>query len=287
MTTELETELRAVLARCAEGVPPDVAERLGRVHYRVPHRSRRALGLLGAGGVTVAVLSVALGAVGSSRHDAFASWTATPRAAASGQAAAADAACLSSVKSGADASLTGPTAAGPQADPGYTTASVWRARLTDLRGPFSFVVAEAASRTALVGLSTCFVASEGSGSAGHVLSSIGSAAWSNASGKLAGPDSISVPMSEAIGMSGNEFVNDAAGTHVSYVVGDAGASVRRVALHLSDHSTVVATVENNLYAAWWPSSAWITSATVTTTQGSRQQEVCAPPAPVALGSAAC
>jgi hypothetical protein len=285
MTTELESELRAVLTGCAEEVPPDVVERLGRVRYRVPNHSRRAVGLLGAGVVTAAALSVAFGAVGFSRHDAFASWTAAPKAAASGQAAAADTACLSSVEKGADESLTGPRAPGSQTYPGYTASSVWRTRLTDLRGPFSFVVVEAASHGHLAGLSTCFVAREGS--AGRVLSSVGSAAWSNASGELAAPGSISVPMSETIGMSGNDFVNDAAGAHVSYVVGDAGASVRRVALHLSDHSIAFATVQNQIYAAWWPSSAWVTSATVTTARGSTQQRICAPPAPGAAGLAAC
>jgi hypothetical protein len=78
-------------------------------------------------------------------------------------------------------------------------------------------------------------------------------------------------MAEDNGMSGDNFVTAATDTHVGYVIGEAGSSVLSVSLNLSDGTSVVATVQNGTYAAWWPSNASVVSASVTTAQGTNTQ----------------
>jgi hypothetical protein len=51
------------------------------------------------------------------------------------------------------------------------------------------------------------------------------------------------------------------------VEGSVGSQVSGATLLLSDGSSVVATVGNGLFAAWWPSQATVSSIQVTTTSG--------------------
>jgi hypothetical protein len=272
MTSQLETELRELFSARADEVPPEAFARVASGGYHPRTRSPRVLALCAVGvAIAATVASVAFSTTGPARQNAFASWSATPTVPAGDQLAAADATCLSTTEQEAAESETAGTAPGPQSPSPFTSPDTWQVKLTDTRGPFSFVVLEATSASQLTGLSSCFVSTSGP-SAGRSLNSIGGAPIpSNADGQLFGPASISVPLIEAFGMSGDNFVTAAAGTHVGYVIGEAGSSVLSVSLNLSDGTSVVATVQNGAYAAWWPSSASVVSAGVTTAQGTTTQ----------------
>ncbi len=57
----------------------------------------------------------------------------------------------------------------------------------------------------------------------------------------------------------------------SFVEGHAGAGVTAATLILSDGSQVQTTVQNGWLVAWWPGSAAVTSAEVTTASGTTTQ----------------
>ena len=63
----------------------------------------------------------------------------------------------------------------------------------------------------------------------------------------------------------NTTVDD--GNYFSVVEGTVGSQVSGATLELSDGSSVVTTVENGLFAAWWPGPATVSSIQVTTTAG--------------------
>ena len=62
-----------------------------------------------------------------------------------------------------------------------------------------------------------------------------------------------------------------AGDAYSFVEGRAGAGVTAAALVLSDGSKVQATIQNGWLVAWWPGSAQLVSAQVTTATGTSTQ----------------
>lgn len=66
----------------------------------------------------------------------------------------------------------------------------------------------------------------------------------------------------------------------SYVIaaGSVGSGVTAVTLTLSDGSNVVATTVHDLVCAWWPGSAVVTSATLTTATGTTSQPINSPTA---------
>jgi hypothetical protein len=64
----------------------------------------------------------------------------------------------------------------------------------------------------------------------------------------------------------NNITNDN-GQFFSVIEGSVGSQVSGATLLLSDGSSVVATVSNGLFAAWWPSQATVSSVMVTTTTG--------------------
>jgi hypothetical protein len=57
------------------------------------------------------------------------------------------------------------------------------------------------------------------------------------------------------------------GQSFNVVEGSVGSQVSGATLLLSDGSSVVATVGNGIFAAWWPSQATVSSIQVTTTSG--------------------
>jgi hypothetical protein len=58
--------------------------------------------------------------------------------------------------------------------------------------------------------------------------------------------------------------------------GSVGSGVNAATLTLSDGSQVVATTGNGLFLAWWPGSAVVTSATLTTATGTTSQPINSP-----------
>jgi hypothetical protein len=58
--------------------------------------------------------------------------------------------------------------------------------------------------------------------------------------------------------------------------GSVGSGVAAATLTLTDGSKVVATAGNGLFLAWWPGSAVVTSATLTTATGTTTQSIISP-----------
>ena len=56
-------------------------------------------------------------------------------------------------------------------------------------------------------------------------------------------------------------------------IGAAGQGVSGIRIHLSNGTTVTATVGGGYFAAWWPSQAHVVNADVTTATGTVQQQL--------------
>lgn len=216
----------------------------------VLRRSRRRGGLalgggaLVAGGVTTALLVVA----GPGTSNAFAAWTAAPTTPAPGQVSSAEATCESG-------------AATPPADKttGLATGAT-QVSLVDTRGPFTLVLFGAHTSTTLMCVSGPSIDSSAQGNA--QMRSIGGQAVLPEAGRI------------AVGWVETESTSD--GRAYTIAEGSVGSGVTAATLVLSDGSDVVTTTGNGLFVAWWPGSAVVTSATLTTATRSTNQPVSSP-----------
>jgi hypothetical protein len=120
--------------------------------------------------------------------------------------------------------------------------------LTDTRGPFTFVIYSGAN-----------------GSNGTCISGPSFTSLSTRSGTVGGPPAGKIVASF-------EAHTQHAGDAYSFVEGRAGDGVTAATLHLSDGSQVQTTVQNGWLVAWWPGSAAVTSAQVTTASGTTTQD---------------
>ena len=134
--------------------------------------------------------------------------------------------------------------------------------LTDTRGPFTFVIYSGPH-----------------GATGTCISGPSFTSLSTRSGGAAGPPAGKIVASfEAHTAHG--------GDAYSFVEGHAGDGVTAATLILSDGSQVQTTIQNGWLVAWWPGSAAVTSAQVTTASGTTTQHVRDPargPLPAASG----
>ena len=218
------------------------------VHRR--HRRRGGLavggGALVAGGVATVVLVLA----GSGTANAFAAWTSSPTAPAPGQVSSAEATCEA-----------GAAAPPPGAPPGLPTGAT-QVSLVDTRGPFTLVLFGA--NTSTKGTLMCV-----SGP------SINSSAQANAqmSGSIG-----SQPVLPKAGQIAVDRLRAESANGQAYTIaeGSVGSGVTAATLVLSDGSDVVTTTGNGLFLAWWPGSAVVTSATVTTVTGTTTQPISSP-----------
>jgi hypothetical protein len=246
MIEQLESELRSALRARAEELPGGAGVRIRGHEYRPRTRDLRppvAAGVLTtAAAATAAVLLLDLGPQASS---AFAGWSPTPTPASTAQVAGAKDACqsrLSSFSTGAGKAMK---AARIKDLP---TISQMTPVLTDTRGPFTFVIYSGAN-----------------GSNGTCISGPNFTSLSTRSGTVGGPPAGQVVASfEAH----TEHGSDA----YSFVEGHAGDGVTAAILILSDGSQVKTTVQNGWMVAWWPGSANVTSAQVTTASGTTSQD---------------
>jgi len=119
--------------------------------------------------------------------------------------------------------------------------------LSDVRGPFTFQVYanDQTSATCINGPNVSVVRALGSSQAA------------------------SVPAGQVQLNGGHSGAAD--GEAFGFSEGRTGTGVTAVALHLTDGSTVNATVANGWYVAWWPSAAELKSATVTSVSGDHTQ----------------
>jgi hypothetical protein len=275
MREGLETELHAVFAERAREIPAQAEERLRAVDYRPRARALRprvAIGASAALAVTAGAV-VALVGLGAGASPAFAGWTATPTAPASGETAGALAQCTAQL-----AGLGAPQSSIPSGG--------WQAVLTDTRGPFTAMILStgSASATCFSGPSFTTVAAnaEGSGGSQHALS-VGSASGTGQSSmsRLGLAAASSGPISQA----SQAHLTTAGGELYTFVQGQVDDGVSAVTLVLADGSDVQATVADGSFVAWWPGATDTTSAQVTTASGASTQQLnfTTLPGPGALG----
>jgi hypothetical protein len=261
MSESLERELRAAFAERAEDIPAQAGERLRRIDYRPRAYAlspRAAIGagagLAATGGAIVTIAALSAGAA-----PAFAGWTATPTAPASGETASALAQCTAQLggQGGGQSGL--PT-------------DGWQPLLTDTRGPLTALVLQSGGATATCISGPSFASTAGTPEGGGSFNTehkLGVAAGSNpVSSVSALPPGGAGPISQA-----SQQQLTANGQAYTFVQGQVAAGVTGLSLTLSDGSTVQATVADGSFVAWWPGSATATSAAVTSATGTTPQQL--------------
>jgi hypothetical protein len=213
-------------------------------------RSRRRGALALGGGVLVAggVTSVVLVLAGPGTENAFAAWTSSPTTPAPGQVSSAEASCKAGV-------------AAPPSDkaPPGLPAGATQVSLVDTRGPFTLVLFGAHTSTTLMCVSG---------------PSINSSAQANSQMREIGSQPA---LPEAGQIAVDRLQTDSADGQVYTIAeGSVGSGVTAATLVLSDGSDVVTTTGNGLFLAWWPGSAVVTSATLTTAAGMTTQPISLP-----------
>jgi hypothetical protein len=220
-----------------------------------PRRKRQYV-LTGVGGGAVAVAAALVGLLGPWATPAFAGWTSQPTSPASGQLSTAETACASLATS--LASTSGST----------TSATLPSMSLSDVRGPYSLIVYGTTDPALCVsgnGLSSLHE----DGTTIGMSSAVGNTVVHQSSGSesvTTTPPPTTPPAAGAAVVNINNMTNDN-GQFFSVIEGSVGSQVSGATLLLSDGSSVVATVSNGLFAAWWPSQATVSSVMVTTTTG--------------------
>jgi hypothetical protein len=220
-----------------------------------PHRKRRYV-LTGVGGGAVAVAAALVGLLGPWTTPAFAGWTAQPTSPASGQLSTAETACAS--LAAVFASTPGSTA----------SATLPPISLSDVRGPYSLLVYDTTNPTLCV-LGNGYSSLHENGATIAMSSTVGNSVVHLSSGSESVtkiPSSPTPPAPGAAVVNINNTTNDN-GQFFSVIEGSVGSQVSGATLSLSDDSSVVATVSNGLFAAWWPSQATVSSIELTTATG--------------------
>jgi len=217
----------------------------------VHHRDWRRGGLtVGSSAFVAAIATVALVLAGPGTANAFAAWTPAPTTPAPGQVSSAEAACER-------AAAQPPPGAPPRVGAGASQVS-----LVDTRGPFTLVLFGA--NTPTQGVLMCVSGPSISPSA-HPSSHM---SQSNGSLPAPGPGRLTLDR-----LQGETADN---GQPYTIAEGSIGSGVTAATLTLTDGSKVVATTGNGLFLAWWPGSAVVTSATLTTSTGATTQSIISP-----------
>ena len=221
-----------------------------------PRRARRYL-LTGVGGGAVALTVALVGLLGPWATPAFAGWTAQPTAPAFGQISTAETVCASLAANLADA-------------PGSkASASLPPVSLSDVRGPYSLLVYGTADPALCVlgdGFSLLHEDGKSFGSfTSSAVAKLNTIVHQTISmGDTTNPSSVTPPAPGAAVADINDTTVDN-GHYFSVIEGAVGSQVSGATLELSDGSSVVTTVEDGLFAAWWPGPATVSSIQVTTT----------------------
>ncbi len=260
----------ALAARADVAVRPDAMDRLRSADYRPrAHRVRTpaALGVLaGSAGAATAVTVLVFG----SAPAAYAGWSPTPTAAPAPSAPAQES-CQSRLDS-------------LPAQPGTSSGAVdWQNVATDVRGPFTVALYQAGEDDAACFTSSSFTEIsqiDANGSSGS-LSVQGEGVAGSSGSPAAGTSSVTLS-----GTASGDL-QQVAQTHLSttadgpytLVAGQTENGVTGVTLVRDDGQDVVATVADGWLVAWWPGSASITSAQVTTASGTTPQALVPAPKP--------
>ena len=278
MTDAFEADLRSRLADFAQDLPAeDVIHRLEQIDYH-PQKHRRLVPVrlrwpaIGAAtAATGSVLATGVLLLTSGATPAYAGWSPAPTAVVTPTAlAAATASCNRSHASGAGPLLSGTPA------------------LTDARGRYTAAIYVVGSK-----VYECLSDGHSDGSTTLGMSAMLLNFYARPSADELGlPANFSSTVASPMGGTGDEqlppALRRAVRIHGSASVarrarmmaslrqqlasdversafGLAGSDVRAVAFEFADGLTVDATVENGWYFAWWPSSAYPSSVSVTTT----------------------
>jgi hypothetical protein len=176
---------------------------------------------------------------------AFAGWSRVPTHASRAQVAGATADCASQVTG--PPRRTGP--ASTTAIKGLPSVGTLHPVLTDTRGPFTFVIY--------------------SGAGNASASCISGPNFTSLSMRVGGGGAAAPPAGRIA--TSLEAHTAHAGDAYSFVEGHAGAGVAAVTLILSDGTHVQTTLQNGWLVAWWPGSAQLSAAQVTTPAGTNTQ----------------
>jgi hypothetical protein len=220
---------------------------------RARQRRRLVLSATFGGGVAAAAAATLVFTAGNAPSVAFAGWSASPTAPASGQLVAAEAACLARLPSSSDAerARADGTAHAPVMESLLKIVpSEWRVALSDTRGSFTMLILEAAKGQAQA---SCL---SGSSPSSTTLS-VGSVGGQQPSSPPEGQVTVVSTGSQGA-VNGNAF---------TYTEGRVGADVTGITLVLADGAHVSATVANGLFLAWWPGSQQAISEEVATSSG--------------------
>lgn len=222
-------------------------------------RWKRRYVLSGVGGCALALTAALVGLLGPWATPAFAGWSAQPTSPVSGQLSTAEASCAS-------------LAANLANTPGSSTASATlpALSLSDVRGPYSLLV-YGTTNPALCVLGNAINSLHEDGAAIGFSSApaganVNSVVHQTITQSVATNPSPTPPAPGAAVVDVNNTTDDD-GQYFSVVEGQAGLQVTGATVELSDGSSVVTTVENGLFAAWWPGTATVSSIQVTTTAG--------------------
>jgi hypothetical protein len=224
-----------------------------------PRRRRRVL-LAGVGGGSVAVVAALVGLLGPWATPAFAGWSAQPTVPASNQLSAAEATCAA-------------LATNLSSQPGATaSATLPPVSLSDARGPYSLLVFGTTNPAlCVVGNDLSSLHEDGAtiGQGSAARKADGNTVVQQSSGSEQFVTNPSAATPPAPGAAVVDVDNTAVSNGQSFTVveGSVGSLVSGATLMLSDGSSVVATVSNGLFAAWWPSQTTVSSIQVTTTSG--------------------
>jgi hypothetical protein len=227
-------------------------------------RQRRRFVLTGASGGAVAVAATLVGLLGPWSTPAFAGWSSQPTMPSSGQLSTAATACASLATNLANA-------------PGSTApATLAPVSLSDVRGPYSLTIYGTAN-PALCVLGNGFSSLHEDGQAAIGMSSAAGNTNGNdgntvvhqsssSDGFTMNAASTAPPAPGAVVVNINNTTVDN-GQYFTVIEGSVGSQVTGATLLLSDGSSVMATVSNGLFAAWWPGQVTVSSMQVTTTTG--------------------
>jgi hypothetical protein len=266
MNDQLEKDLRALFASRASTVPADASTRVRGLsfHPRVGHRwsPKVTIGsLAGLAATTGTVVSVI---VLGGAQPAFAGWTAAPTALSSDQSTSASQSCQSQI-------MQSPVAAG-------TSGADWTPVDTDTRGPYTVIVYQdgSADATCFNGPSFSVVNAESPENGNGQRSQSNSVGIDKGSSAGTGSGSSTVSVCTLVGNDSNGVtqmtvshldLDSASGGPYTLVEGQIASGVTSVTLVRSDGVAVQATTGGGWLVAWWPGTAGISSAEVTTSSG--------------------
>ncbi len=259
MIEQFESELREAFAERAAGMPADAFARLRHADYhpRSPIQ-RKAMALGGtAAAAGVAGIAVSLIGFGAGTPRAFAGWTPSPTAPASGQTTTAETVCKAHMATPAEVERARQQASGRPSTPGEwpTSSGEWRTVLTDTRGPYTIVL--------LANM----------GGSARCLTGPGFPDPAIGVGERSAASPLPAISTGQIGEPSYGFSRATDEQPYMETSGRVGAGVSAVTFVLSDGSHVAASVENGWFLAWWPGSQSTVSAEVSTSEGTHSQQL--------------